>query len=378
MPRAPDDVPDALLALVLCTGAGPRFAHDSIAALGSADAVLGASVADLAAVPCVGAARAPAVRAALDAVDADEERRRMAGIGTGFVALGDPDYPPALASIPLPPLGVWVRGDPAAALRPAAAVVGARRATPYGLAQAGRFAAALGSAGVAVVSGGARGIDAEAHRAALRVRAPTVAVLGCGLGVAYPPEHVGLFESIVGAGGLLVSEFPSLYPPLGENFPRRNRIISGLSAAVLVVEADHRSGALVTARYAADDHGREVCALPGPVDAARSAGTNAAIRDGWAHCVLAPEDMLEVVVRASVRSGVLSAAGSCVDGPMRGVPEALRPSVERACELLARRPRLSPASLGTALGLPAGESAAVHVYATLVRARVRGAPAGVS
>lgn len=375
MPRAPEDVPEALLALVLCAGAGPRFAHDSIAALGSADAVVAAGVAELATVPCVGPLRAAAVRAALDAVDVAEERRRMAAAGASFVALGDADYPAALASIPLPPLGVWIRGDAGAALCASAAVVGARRATPYGIAQAGRFAGALASAGITVVSGGARGIDAEAHRAALRVGAPTVAVLGCGLAEPYPPEHVGLFDTIVGSGGLLVSEFPTCYPPLGENFPRRNRIISGLSAAVLVVEADHRSGALVTARYAADDHGREVCALPGPVDAPRSAGTNAAIRDGWAHCVLAPEDLLEVVARSTVRSGVLGAAGPGADGPLQGVPEAIRSSVERATELLARRPRLSPAALGAAIGLPPGEAAAVHVYATLVRARLRGAAA---
>ena len=167
-----------------------------------------------------------------------------------------------------------------------------------------------------------------------------------------------------------MSEFPSCYEPLGENFPRRNRIISGLSTAVLVIEADERSGALITARYAADDHGREVLALPGQVDRPRSAGTNRAIRDGWAHCALSPEDVLEVVARAAVEQGVL--APPPTDGALAHVPAALRDAVSRAVALLARRPRMQPAALAGALGIPPGEAAAVHVYATLLRTRAPG------
>lgn len=368
MPRDPADIPDALLRLVLCEHAGPAFHHDSLARFGSPEAVLAAPAPALAGCGRAGADRAEAIHRALRMADPDAERRAMRGAGCGAIVLGDPDYPPLLLPLPLPPLMVWVRGRAAACAEDAVAVVGARRATAYGETQAARFASALASEGLVVVSGGARGVDAAAHRAALRVGGTTVAVLGVGLGNPYPADHVGLFGSIVDAGGLLVSEFPVRWPPLPANFPRRNRIISGLALTVLVVEAGVSSGALVTARHAIDDHQREPCAVPGPVDSPRSAGCNAAIRDGWAHCVLDPEDVLHLVRGASARLG--RSAGVRPDLDSMGVPDDLRATVARAAEVLARRPRIEADRLAAELGIDRCRLSAVLTFAALLRSNV--------
>lgn len=370
MPRDPADIPDAILRLMLCESAGPAFHHDALARFGSAEAVAVASAAELAGCGRAGADRAAAVHRGLRTADPDAERRAMSSIGCSAILLGDPDYPPLLAPLPLPPLMLWVRGRSGACAEDAVAVVGARRSTAYGESQAARFAAAIAGEGLVVVSGGARGIDAAAHRAALRVGGTTIAVLGVGLGNPYPSEHAGLFEAVVDAGGLLVSEFPVRWPPLPANFPRRNRIISGLSLTVLVVEAGVASGALVTARHAIDDHQREPCAIPGPVDSPRSAGCNAAIRDGWAHCVLDPEDVLHLARGACVRLG--RRAEVRPDLESLGVPGDLRSAVVRAVELLARRPRIGPDGFAAELGIDRDRARAVRTFAALLRATVAG------
>lgn len=368
MPREPFDVPDAVLRLALCEHAGPAFHQDALARFGSAEAVVKAPASELAGCTRGSAGRAEAIHRGLRAADPDEERRRMQAAGCRAILLGDPDYPPLLAPLPLPPAMLWVRGRAEACAEDAVAVVGARRATAYGEAQSARFASAFASEGVVVVSGGARGVDAAAHRAALRVGGTTIAVLGTGLGNPYPEEHVGLFDAIVDAGGLLVSEFPVRWPPLPANFPRRNRIISGLSLTVLVVEAGVSSGALVTARHAIDDHQREPCAVPGPVDSPRSAGCNAAIRDGWAHCVLDPEDVLHLVRRTPARLGRAAAVRPDLDS--MGVPDDLRSAVARAAEILARRPKTGVERLAAELGLERDRARAVMTFASLLRSRV--------
>ena len=170
--------------------------------------------------------------------------------------------------------------------------MGSRRCSFYGREQAERFGALLGGAGVTVISGGARGIDSAAHRGAMsHPHGRTLAVLGSGVNVAYPPENASLFEQIA-ARGAVISEYPIDTPPLAENFPKRNRIVSGMSRGVLVVEADERSGALITARQAGVDQGRTVFALPGRVDNALSIGPHQLIRDG-AILVTKLEDILE-------------------------------------------------------------------------------------
>ncbi len=371
MSRTPDEIPDAILRLALCDECGPAFHHSALARFGTFAAVLSASVAELACIERVSHARAERIHAQLRTVEPDDERREMERIGARAVVLGDDDYPPLLAPVPLPPIVLWTRGRTTAAAEDAVGIVGARRATPYGCAQAARFAAAMAAEGIAVISGGARGVDGEAHRAALRVGGTTVAVLGCGLAEPYPPEHVGLFEAIVDAGGLLVSEFPVRWPPMASNFPRRNRIISGLSLTVLVVEASVSSGALITARHAIDDHRRDPCALPGPVDSPRSAGCNAAIRDGWVHAVLDPEDLLRLVDENAERLGRLAAVRPDLAG--LGVPESMRPMVARAAELIARRPRIATEDLAASLQVDTDSIPMLRTFAELLLSQVKDA-----
>jgi DNA processing protein len=368
MARAPDDVPDALLRLSLCPEVGPAFLHAAHAAFGSHEAVLGASDAALRTLPRMGAPRVAELRAALGRVDARRERDRMRACGVRAVVLGDPDYPALLAPLPHPPWLLWVRGRPDAAASDAVAIVGSRHPTAYGRAQSARFAGAAAEAGIVVVSGGARGVDAEAHRAAIRAGGTTVAVTGSGLGNPYPPEHTTLFDSIVDGGGLLVSEFPCEWPPIPSNFPRRNRIVSGMSLAVLVVEAARTSGALITARIAVDDHGRQVCALPGPVDSPRSAGCNLAIREGWAEAVLAPEDLLAAVRGSSERRGRARPEAGDLPGTAGSIDPELAPLVEAVSRVLRRQPDVRIDELAEAVPEAASRIMAIRTLAELALA----------
>lgn len=222
----------------------------------------------------------PALRAALEAGDlrgdgehalAESER-----LGMAIVVADDVDYPVGLVQLANPPLALWVRGTLPKGRT--VGVVGARHGSRYGTRQAHAIAAAASAAGVTVISGLARGVDGAAHDGALEGVGGTVAVLGSGLARIYPPEHRGLADRIA-ATGALISEFPPDTPPLPNHFPRRNRILAALSDALVVVEARLKSGALITARWAAD-LGREVFALPGQVDSLLSAGTLALLRDG--------------------------------------------------------------------------------------------------
>ncbi|OGS60145.1 MAG: DNA protecting protein DprA [Elusimicrobia bacterium RIFOXYB2_FULL_62_6] len=206
------------------------------------------------------------------------EAARKAGVR--ILTEQEEGYPELLRKIPDPPLAIYVRGELPPEI-PAVAVVGTRKFTDYGARSATRFARELARAGLAVVSGLARGVDTAAHEAAVKAGGKTWAVLGTGLNVCYPPENRKLAEKIVSSGGALVSEFPMDSGPRPTNFPRRNRVISGLSYAVLVVEGDYSSGALITAR-AALEQGREVLALPGPVDSAMSRGPNMLLKNGAA------------------------------------------------------------------------------------------------
>lgn len=376
MARAPDDVPDALLRLSLCPEVGPAFLHAAHAAFGSHEAVLGASDAALRALPRMGAPRVAELRAALGRVDTVRERERMRACGVRAVVLGDPDYPALLAPLPHPPWLLWVRGRPDAAASDAVAVVGSRHPTAYGRAQSARFAGAAAEAGIVVVSGGARGVDAEAHRAAMRAGGTTVAVTGSGLGNPYPPEHAALFDSIVDGGGLLVSEFPCDWPPLPSSFPRRNRIVSGISLAVLVVEAARTSGALITARIAVEDHGRQVCALPGPVDSPRSAGCNLAIREGWAEAVLAPEDLVAAVRGSSERLGRTRALAGDPPGAVVSIDPELAPLVEAVSKVLRRQPDARIDELAEAVPEAASRIMAIRTLAELALAGAVHTPAG--
>jgi len=202
----------------------------------------------------------------------------------------DPDYPPMLSAIVDPPPVLWVRGDAAALLPPAVAIVGSRAGSPYALAVAEKLAADLAERGVVVVSGLARGVDAAAHRGALSANGVTVAVLGCGADLVYPAEHRALAREIA-LSGAVVSELAPRTAPLPMFFPQRNRIISGLSRAIVVVEAGEKSGSLITARCALEQ-GRDVLAVPGNVLNGRNRGGHALIRDG-AKIVETADDIVE-------------------------------------------------------------------------------------
>ncbi|MCP1537767.1 DNA-processing protein DprA [Methylorubrum extorquens] len=257
------------LRLIRTDGIGPRTFRGLINRFGSASAALDA-LPDL-------TKRAGKRAVPPSATEAEREMAAAARLGIRFLAMGEAAYPKALHATDTAPPLIAVRGDPAALLKPSVAIVGSRNASTAGLAFTERLARGFGEAGLVVVSGLARGIDARAHRATLTTG--TVAVLAGGQDRIYPENHAGLVEEIVGAGGAVVAEMPMGWVPRGRDFPRRNRIISGLSLGTVIVEAARRSGSLITARFALEQ-GREVFAVPGsPLDP-RAEGTNDLIRQG--------------------------------------------------------------------------------------------------
>lgn len=217
--------------------------------------------------------------------------------GIHLLCLNDAQYPANLAAIPDPPAALFVKGSLEPRDLVAIAVVGSRAASPMGMVFTERLAGDLARAGVTIVSGLAAGIDSAAHRGALKTQGRTIAVLGCGLDVDYPRGNAGLRRQIVQAGALL-TEFPLGTPPAPGHFPMRNRIISGLSLGVVVVEAAHRSGSLITARLALEQ-GREVFAVPGIARHYRSVGTHQLLKQG-AKLVESAEDVLEEI-RPAIR-----------------------------------------------------------------------------
>lgn len=236
--------------------------------------------------------------------EAERELAEGARIGARFVAMGEPDYPRALQAIDTAPPLIVLRGSAETLARPSTAIVGSRNASAAGLAFTERLARGLGEAGYTVVSGLARGIDTRAHRASLATG--TVAVLAGGQDRIYPSENEALLQAILDAGGAVVSEMPMGWEPRSRDFPRRNRIVSGLSLGVVVIEAARRSGSLITARFALEQ-GREVFAVPGsPLDP-RSEGTNDLIRDGATLCA-SPEHVAAVL--DSLRNAPLPPSGA--------------------------------------------------------------------
>lgn len=241
---------------------------------------------------------------------------RAATVGLTGLARDDERYPPMLHDTVDPPPVLWVHGQPEVLSRLAVAVVGSRAGSPYALSVAERLGADLAARGVVVTSGLARGVDSAAHDGALSADGSTVAVLGCGADVIYPPEHARLVDAILRRGAV-VSELLPGTTPRREFFPRRNRIISGLSRAVVVVEAGEKSGSLITARCALEQ-GRDVLSVPGNVLAGRNRGGHALLRDG-ARLVESADDVLDELGLAPgpVRPG---AAGEAEDPVLAGVP----------------------------------------------------------
>jgi DNA processing protein len=279
-----------LICLTMVPGVGPHTSRALLERFGTAGRALGASVATLRDVPGVGPKLAERIARAAREHDAEAELAHCRREEVRVVPRGDAVYPPPLEDIPDPPCLVYVKGTIEPRDQLAIALVGSRRCTPYGMRVAERLAAALARVGITVVSGLARGIDAAAHRGALKAGGRTLAVLANGLARIYPPEHDELARQVVDAGAL-ISEMPMGQGPLAGLFPQRNRIISGLCLGVVVIEATPRSGSLSTAHHAMEQN-REVFAVPGPVDSLSSQGCHRLIRDG-ARLVETVDDILE-------------------------------------------------------------------------------------
>ncbi|MBI5415782.1 MAG: DNA-protecting protein DprA [Candidatus Omnitrophica bacterium] len=281
---------DALLILNAVAGIGNSTIRKLLEYYGGALKVLSLTEEQLTADQAVSSMLAAAIVQFPKDEFLSSERSLVARQHARVLTFQDKDYPSRLRDIADAPVVVYVRGQLSVELAPAIAVVGSRRASLYGMAVAEQFAGRLAELGITVVSGMAKGIDAAAHRGALRAGGATVAVLGCGLNTIYPPENEKLFTEIA-AGGAVISEFPMTMPPIAHNFPRRNRIISGLSLGVIVVEAAQKSGALITADFALEQ-GREVYAVPGNVNSMTSQGVHNLIKQG-AKLVTSVEDILE-------------------------------------------------------------------------------------
>ncbi len=308
----------ATLALARVPGIGSVFFRRLLENFGNPAAVFTKTSDELAAVMGVGDERARAVAAFDGWKEVEAEMARAEALGLGCLVWGDEDYPEPLAAIYDPPPVLYYRGSLGAVTRPAIAAVGTRRPTDYGERATAFICEPLAEAGVTVVSGMARGIDTCAHRAALKAGGATVAVLGCGADVIYPPENKNLYGEIC-EKGLVLSEFPPTARPEAQNFPRRNRIISGLAAGVLVVEAGEQSGALITGYHAAEQ-GREVFAVPGSIFSPTSDGCRRLIASG-AKPVGSAEEILEEIAPQFAASAGRPTAAPTVDVTSLGADE---------------------------------------------------------
>jgi DNA processing protein len=316
-----------LLALHLVPGLGPRLTKALLDRFGSAGAVLEATPEQLSEVPHIGGTLARSLHQAMLNVNVEAELALMAKHQVSLLSLGSDGYPASLASIPDPPHLIYRRGTWEPRDANAVALVGSRHCTSYGRRAAERLAEGLVRAGFTVISGLARGIDSVAHRSALKAGGRTVAVLAGGLSKIYPPEHTDLAQEVQ-ASGALISESAMMMEPMAGMFPARNRIISGLSRGVVVIEAAERSGALITASHAAEQ-GRPVFAVPGPIDSPASGGVHELLRKG-AILIRGVDDILEELdgVRAKP-----------VPTRPTGVPQGLDDAQKRIWEYLAEQSR---------------------------------------
>jgi DNA processing protein len=298
---------------------------------------------------CKASTRTLAALLSLDQAQAEQvrnplqpARERVVALRATTVTLADDDYPPQLREIIDPPFTLHVRGDRTLLARPAIAIVGSRRASPYAINAARHLATELARAGLVIVSGLALGVDGAAHAAALDAQSPTVAVLGTGIDVVYPRSHRKLFRRMI-EHGLIVSEFAPGMPPLALHFPIRNRVISGLTLGTIIVEASARSGSLITARTAAEQ-GREVFAVPGSIFAPGSEGTHRLIQYG-AKLVHDVNDVLDELKLPRATP----AAASEPEPPHREVLAAFTRDEAADIEKVAARLGRSPVALAEAL-----------------------------
>ena len=267
------------IALNMTPGVGPRMATNLLEQFGSPSAVFHARRTELESVRL----KPETIESIIKNEFADRaagELERVKKLGGDILILDDGSYPGLLREIADPPITLYVRGDWQACFeQPCVAVIGSRQCSTYGENASGMLSRDLATRGITVVSGFARGIDAAAHKGAMQGNGRTIAVMGTGIDMVYPKENTKLVREILDSGGAVVSQFPLGTPPLKDNFPYRNRIISGLSLGVLIVEASERSGSLITARLATEQN-RDVMAVPGNITSANSYGTNYLIKAG--------------------------------------------------------------------------------------------------
>lgn len=338
---SPDPDLGAWIRLASVAGLGTRTLHRLLSELGLPRAVLAASHATLAHI--LGDALATRILAEDAAAEVAATLAWASRPGHALITLADARYPQQLLQIANPPPLLYVRGDATLLTRASLAIVGSRNPTPQGLANAVQFARTFSTAGLTIVSGLALGIDAAAHRGALDGQGSTVAVLGTGVDVVYPARNAPLFAQIA-TSGALVSEFPLGAPAIAANFPRRNRLISGLAHGVLVVEAAVSSGSLITARLAAEQ-GRDVFAVPGSIHSPHAKGCHALIKQG-AKLVESAADVLdELGMSARTPAPAMRAAS---DAPAHGLLELLGHDL---CDIdtLAGRTGLTPAEVSSML-----------------------------
>jgi DNA processing protein len=281
------------LALNMVPGVGPIAYRNLVGLFRDPKRVFAASPKALAAVEGVGEKTIRAIKEFPAEAAAIEELKKTEDVGVSILTFRDQGYPKNLLQIYDPPPLLYVRGRLDGGDSPMVAMVGSRKGSPYGRAVTKKISKELAAGGVTVVSGMARGIDTCAHLGALESGGKTIAVSGCGIDIIYPPENEKLFFDII-EHGAVISEFPLSTPPEGKNFPKRNRIISGLALGVVIVEATADSGSLITASYALEQ-GREVFAVPGNIGMATSQGTNALIKQG-AKLVESAQDILVEII----------------------------------------------------------------------------------
>lgn len=342
------------IALSMLPDIGPFLSRQLLSVFETPERIFDAEIDDLLSVEGIGINRARNVKKFSSWDTVDEQIAIMGKRGIRVISLNDPSYPEMLKSTEDAPVILYIRGTIQPSDRYAIAVIGSRKPSPYGISTAERFSEELASMGFTIVSGMARGIDAISHKGALRVGSRTIAVLGSGLDIPYPPEHKGLMDRIA-CSGFVISEFPLGTPPERENFPRRNRLISGLSLGILIIEATSDSGTLITAGCALEQ-GREVFAVPGNITSPYSEGTNELIKKG-AMLTLKAEDIVEEL--APVLKGFIRSK------------ERLKVEVteeERSlCELLSGEPRHID-SIARESRLPASK-----VLGILLRLELKGA-----
>jgi DNA processing protein len=281
---------EALVALNMVDHVGPVRLRQLLEFFGEPGAILKASKGQLLQVHGIGEDTATAISNWETTVDLAAELKRVSEFGCRVIIQSDEEYPKLLREIYDPPIVLYVKGSLSPKDKNAVAMVGSRQTTHYGVEVARKLSYQLAYVGVTVVSGGARGIDSAAHQGALNANGRTVAVLGTGINIVFPPENAELFERIA-ANGAVITQFPFNRTADKQSFPIRNRIVAGMSLGTVVVEANLTSGALITARFA-NDQGRQVFAVPGRVDSPRSKGCHALIKESGAKLCESAEDIL--------------------------------------------------------------------------------------